>query len=151
MKLPSFDPTSNKQISSDPIMTFAINHSNGNLTRVQEFAAGGMWPRQFSISNDGSMIAVGLQKDGRVVILDRDVQTGLLTEFRASIDVGNEPTCVVFKEEALSVPIDIMHTLESCSTLSCVLTEDQLHFRKCPRHRRSRIDYARPGPENHGV
>lgn len=82
-------------------MTFGVNHSNGNLTKVQEFPAGGMWPRQFSISNDGSMLAVGLQKDGRVVILDRDVQTGLLTNIRASVDVGYQPTCVVFKEEAL--------------------------------------------------
>lgn len=60
-----------------------------------------MVARQFSISNDGSMVAVGLQQDGRVVIIDRDAQSGMLTKYRAAIDVGYQPTCVIFKEETL--------------------------------------------------
>lgn len=82
-------------------MTFRIDASNGNLTKLQDFPAGGMVPRQFSINNDGSMVAVGLQQDGRVVVIDRDVQSGLLTGVRAALDVGYQPTCVIFKEENL--------------------------------------------------
>lgn len=90
-------------IASDPLINFSIDHTNGNLTKIQEFAAGGMVPRQFSISNDGSIVAVGLQQNGRVVVIDRDVQTGVLTRYRAAVDVGHQPICVIFKEESLWV------------------------------------------------
>ncbi|PSS02285.1 Lactonase, 7-bladed beta-propeller-domain-containing protein [Coniella lustricola] len=93
--------SSSAPIPSDPIMTFRIDTSNGNLTKLQDFAAGGMVPRQFSISNDGSMVAVGLQQDGRVVVLDRDVQSGLLLGVRAAVDVLHQPTCVLFREESM--------------------------------------------------
>ncbi|KAJ0113929.1 hypothetical protein J7T55_010173 [Diaporthe amygdali] len=99
LKIPNFDPTNSTEIASDPIFTFEIDHSSGKLTRVQQFPAGGSFPRQFSINADGSLVAVGLQNDGRVVVIGRDVETGLLTDFVAAADVGGQPTSVIFAAE----------------------------------------------------
>lgn len=99
LKIPNFDPANSTEITSDPIFTFEIDHASGALTKVQQFPAGGSIPRQFSISPDGSLVAVGLQNDGRVVVIGRDVETGLLTDFVASADVGGQPTSVIFAAE----------------------------------------------------
>lgn len=99
LKIPNFDPANSTEIVSDPIFTFEIDHSSGALTKIQQFPAGGRIPRQFSISADGSLVAVGLQSDGRVVVIGRDVETGLLTDFVASADVGGQPTSVIFAAE----------------------------------------------------
>ncbi|KAG6366260.1 hypothetical protein INS49_000436 [Diaporthe citri] len=99
LRIPNFDPANSTEIVSDPIFTFEIDHSSGALTKIQQFPAGGSIPRQFSISADGSLVAVGLQNDGRVVVIGRDVETGLLTDFVASADVGGQPTSVIFAAE----------------------------------------------------
>lgn len=99
LKIPNFDPANSTEITSDPIFTFEIDHASGKLARVQQFPAGGSFPRQFSINGDGSLVAVGLQNDGRVVVIGRDVETGLLTDFVASAVVGGQPTSVIFAAE----------------------------------------------------
>lgn len=99
LKIPNFDPANSTEITSDPIFTFEIDHASGALTKVQQFPAGGSIPRQFSISADGSLVAVGLQNDGRIVVIGRDVETGLLTDFVAAVDVGGQPTSVIFAAE----------------------------------------------------
>lgn len=91
------------EIKADPIITYSIDHSSGNLTRIQTFAAGGVNPRQFSISKDGSMIAVSLFSDEskKVTVIAQDVHTGKLTNQIAGLKVDGWPSCVIFKDENL--------------------------------------------------
>lgn len=91
------------EIKSDAIVTYSIDQSTGNLTKMQSFAAGGKNPRQFSISKDGSMVAVSLFSDEskKVTIIDRDVRTGKLTKQLAALKVDGWPSCVVFNDKNL--------------------------------------------------
>ncbi|KAI1638102.1 YkgB protein [Biscogniauxia mediterranea] len=95
----SFD-SSNGTIPSDPLITFSVDRETGNLTKLQEFPAGGQGPRQFSINAAGNLIAVGLQADGRVVIIERDVKTGLLKDFLAHANIEGEITAAIFYEDS---------------------------------------------------
>ncbi|KAI1481912.1 hypothetical protein K445DRAFT_320833 [Daldinia sp. EC12] len=95
----NFDPTNSTEIPSDPLITYSIDHATGELTKVQEFAAGGRVPRHFSINADGNLVAVALQGDGRVVILDRDVKTGLFKDYIAYADIEGEVTAAIFRED----------------------------------------------------
>ncbi|KAI1379500.1 putative isomerase YbhE [Hypoxylon crocopeplum] len=95
----NFDPTNSTEIPSDPIITYSIDRATGNLTKVQEFAAGGRVPRHFSINADGNLLAVSLQGDGRVVIIERDVKTGLLKDYVAYADIEGEVTAAIFGED----------------------------------------------------
>ncbi|TDZ13451.1 putative 6-phosphogluconolactonase [Colletotrichum spinosum] len=96
--IPNFDATNSTHITSDALATFAIDHSTGHLNFTQLFPSGGRIPRQFSINKAGDQVAVGLQSDGRVVIIDRDVETGLLKEFIANISIAGEVVCVIYDE-----------------------------------------------------
>jgi 6-phosphogluconolactonase (cycloisomerase 2 family) len=69
------------------------------LTFVQLAPAGGRFPRHFSINKNGTLAAVGLQTDGRVVIVERNVQDGTFGEFVAEIDVPGELTSVIWGDE----------------------------------------------------
>ncbi|ORY64979.1 Lactonase, 7-bladed beta-propeller-domain-containing protein [Pseudomassariella vexata] len=96
--IPNFDPTNSTEIISDAIISFSLDHATGGLTHVQTAPSGGRIPRQFSINKAGDMVAIGLQSDGRVVVVKRDVQTGLLGNFLASADIAGEVTAVIFDE-----------------------------------------------------
>ncbi|KAF7560606.1 hypothetical protein G7046_g3535 [Stylonectria norvegica] len=98
LTIPSFDPASTATIVSDPILTFSIDEATGGLTLVQETACGGKFPRQFSVNKAGTLVAVGMQHDARVVVIERDVATGLLGKFVAHADIAGEVTAVVFNE-----------------------------------------------------
>ncbi|KAI1170359.1 putative isomerase YbhE [Nemania sp. FL0916] len=99
LKIPNFDPTNSTEIASDPLITYAIDSRTGSLKKIQEFAAGGSGPRHFSINGDGNRLAVGLQGDGRVAIIERDVRTGLLKDFVATANVEGEVNAVIFSED----------------------------------------------------
>jgi 6-phosphogluconolactonase (cycloisomerase 2 family) len=60
--------------------------------------SGGSFPRQFSINNKGDLVAVGLQMDGRVVVIQRNVDDGTLGDFVASVDVAGQVTSVIWDE-----------------------------------------------------
>lgn len=96
--IPNFDPSNSTEIVSDALIIFSVDHGSGNLTLVQEYPAGGRIPRQFSINEAGTLLAVGLQADGRVVVIDRDVQSGKLKRFAATALVEGEVTAVIFDE-----------------------------------------------------
>jgi 6-phosphogluconolactonase (cycloisomerase 2 family) len=98
LSIPSFDPSNSTQIPSDSIIVHAIDHATGKLSFVQRFAAGGRVPRHFSYNKAGNLVAVGLQGDSRVVIIERDVTTGLLKRYIASTTVPGEITTVIFNE-----------------------------------------------------
>ncbi|KAH8663575.1 Lactonase, 7-bladed beta-propeller-domain-containing protein [Tricladium varicosporioides] len=70
------NPSSNQTISSDSLLTYSISPSTGLIDLVDEVAAGGSYPRQFSLNKGGDLVAVAEQYDGNVVILGRDVHTG---------------------------------------------------------------------------
>ncbi|KAI0437369.1 Lactonase, 7-bladed beta-propeller-domain-containing protein [Xylaria telfairii] len=99
LQIPSFDLNNDIEIPSDPLIVYSIDNKTGSLTKLQEFPAGGLVPRQFSINGDGNRVAVGLQGDGRVVIIERDVQTGELKDFVASANVAGEVNAVIFYED----------------------------------------------------
>ncbi|KAL0934822.1 extracellular aldonolactonase [Colletotrichum truncatum] len=97
-KIPNFDPNNSTQIVSDAMATFAIDHETGHLNFTQLHPSGGRFPRQFSINKAGDQVAVGLQQDGRVVVIERDVETGLLKDFIANISITGEVVCVIYDE-----------------------------------------------------
>lgn len=97
--IPNFDVTNSTAIPSDALINFAIDGGTGGLVVKQVFPAGGMVPRHFSINRSGDLLAVGLQGDGRVVLISRDVKTGLLEGFNASVPIDGDVTCVVFDEQ----------------------------------------------------
>ncbi|TVY25477.1 putative 6-phosphogluconolactonase [Lachnellula hyalina] len=99
--IPPFDTSKNHStalIRSDSLQSWAIDAQTGSLAFVQLAAAGGSFPRQFSVSRDGRLAAVGLQESGRVVIIERDVQAGTWGGFVAEVDVEGEVTSVVWDE-----------------------------------------------------
>lgn len=75
--LPNLYANNSTNIPSDSLATYAIQR-NGSLSFTQLWPAGGSFARSIDINAKGDMIAVGLQNDGRVVVLDRNVSTGLL-------------------------------------------------------------------------
>lgn len=94
--IPSFDTTDGTLVPSDTITSFSIDQKTGAISAIQRFPAGGDNPRHFSINKDGSLVASGLQGDGRIVIISRDAETGLLKEFVANAKVEVGVNCVVF-------------------------------------------------------
>lgn len=46
----------------------------------------------------GTLAAVGLQSDGRVVVVERDAKSGKFGDFVASADVEGEITSVIWDE-----------------------------------------------------
>ncbi|KAI1015112.1 hypothetical protein LB503_003933 [Fusarium chuoi] len=97
LQAPDFD-TSNGTIASDPLVSFKIDSETGHLTLQQDIPCGGRFPRHFSINKAGTLVAVALQSDSRVVIIERDAETGILGDFIAHAELEGEVTAVVFSE-----------------------------------------------------
>jgi 6-phosphogluconolactonase (cycloisomerase 2 family) len=96
--IPNFDSANSTQIPSDPLVTYSIDYDTGKLTLVNRAPAGGTVPRQFSINKAGTLVAVGLQGDGRVVVLQRDPATGMLGNIIAHADIAGQVNCAIFDE-----------------------------------------------------
>lgn len=96
--IPNFDPSNSTEIVSDAIISYSIDHDTGGINLLQSFPSGGSFPRQFSINKAGNLVAVGLQSDSRVVLIERDVETGLLKRFVANATVPGQVTAVIFDE-----------------------------------------------------
>ncbi|KZF19265.1 putative isomerase YbhE [Xylona heveae TC161] len=82
---------------SDSLATFKPQ-LDGSLDFVELAPAGGSIPRQFSISKTGEFFAVGLSDSSRVVILARDIASGVVLGPVAEIHIDGEVTCVVWDE-----------------------------------------------------
>jgi len=50
------------------------------------------------VNKAGDMVAVGLQMDGRVVVIERNVADGMFGDFVASMDVAGQVTGVIWDE-----------------------------------------------------
>ncbi|KAK5998606.1 putative 6-phosphogluconolactonase -like protein [Cladobotryum mycophilum] len=98
LTIPNFNPNNSSKIVSDPLINFSIDASTGALTAIQTSPAGGKFPRQFSINKAGTLLAVGLQSDARVVLIARDVKTGKLGNFVGYANIAGEITAAIFDE-----------------------------------------------------
>lgn len=76
--------------NDDSLATFAIG-ADAALTFKGLAAAGGISPRHISFNKAGDMIAVSLYVSAKMVILARDVVTGVIGNAIASIPVGVAP------------------------------------------------------------
>ncbi|KAI6711576.1 hypothetical protein JHW43_005854 [Diplocarpon mali] len=92
------DPSNGTALPSDTLQTWAVDDATGTLSFVQLAPAGGRYPRQFSVNKAGTLVAVGLQKDGRVAILERNVATGEMGSVVASVELLGEVSCVIWEE-----------------------------------------------------
>ncbi|MCX2583164.1 lactonase family protein [Pedobacter sp. MR22-3] len=68
---------------------------NGQLKWIETLSTLGKGPRNFTIDPSGKFLLVGHQYTNNVVIFNRDVKTGKLTDSGKRIDVG-APVCLVF-------------------------------------------------------
>ncbi|KAK3390956.1 Lactonase, 7-bladed beta-propeller-domain-containing protein [Podospora didyma] len=98
LSIPNFDATNSTELPSDPLVTFSIDKETGVLTHLQTFAAGGLIPRHFSFNKAGTLVAVALQGSSRVVIISRDLGTGLFIDYVATADIAGEVNNIIFNE-----------------------------------------------------
>ncbi|RKF78272.1 putative 6-phosphogluconolactonase [Golovinomyces cichoracearum] len=85
-------------ILSDTLQSWKIDQNTGSLTFQQLAPAGGRGPRHFSLNRDGTKAAVALNGDGRVVIYERNVESGDFGKMIASANVEGELSCVIWDE-----------------------------------------------------
>ena len=95
--LPNPDASNSTAVSSDSITTFSLNTS-GKLGFVQAWPTYGLFPRHFSLNPAGNLLAVGNQNSANVVVLQRDVATGLIGDVLAEAEVEGMVTSVVFRQ-----------------------------------------------------
>jgi 6-phosphogluconolactonase len=74
---------------------FAVDPSDGSLTRTAITPTGGKFPRHFAISPDGKAVLVANQDSGHVRIFGRDVESGELTDTGQVVEVP-APNCIRF-------------------------------------------------------
>lgn len=67
---------------SDTLVTYEVDLDSGELRLLQFSASGGKWPRSFSVSADGMLIAVGNQYStpGKISVFSRDPITGIISD-----------------------------------------------------------------------
>ncbi|KAI1659595.1 putative isomerase YbhE [Daldinia decipiens] len=67
---------------SDTIASYSVDFDTGDLALVGLTASGGLWPRSFAISKDGTLFAAANQHSvpGRLVVFARDPETGVIDD-----------------------------------------------------------------------
>lgn len=95
--LPNPDPKNSTAVPSDSITTWSLSDS-GKLSFVQAAPSYGLYPRHFSLNSSGGLVAVGNQNSGNVVVLKRDVATGLIGDVVSEAEIEGMVTGVVFGE-----------------------------------------------------
>ncbi|KAF3059420.1 6-phosphogluconolactonase [Daldinia childiae] len=67
---------------SDSIASYSVDLDTGDLALVGLTASGGLWPRSFAISKDGTLFAAANQYSvpGRLVVFSRDSGTGVIDD-----------------------------------------------------------------------
>jgi len=78
------------------IAVFAIDRLTGHPSPIQFISSGGIMPRHFALSPDGSWLAVANQNSHSIVWMRRDAQSGKLASNAQQSEQVNSPTCVVF-------------------------------------------------------
>ncbi|KAJ5661093.1 uncharacterized protein N7484_000465 [Penicillium longicatenatum] len=93
----SMNPTSSVEEYWDNLMVFEPMN-NGTLVRGKRVPSGGGFPRNFVFNKAGDRVAVALQSNHRVVVFERDVQTGEFGQILANITIQGEPNCLIWDE-----------------------------------------------------
>lgn len=75
------------------IVIYAINPSDGRLTKVGRHASGGEHPRNFAIDPTGRYLLAANRDTDNIVVFRRDRQTGLLSETGTELNVSM-PVCL---------------------------------------------------------
>lgn len=81
--------------SQSQIATFEIDQQNKQLKALACVATGGISPRDFSITPDGSFLVIANEASNNVTSLRRDSISGLLEPTGFSVKVGS-PVCILF-------------------------------------------------------
>ena len=77
-------------IPADSLLTFALAPQPGSPRLISATAAGGSFPRHFSLNAAGDRVAVAVQTNGWVGVFERDVRTGEMGRLLAVRDgLGN--------------------------------------------------------------
>lgn len=71
---------------------------NGTLVLKQMVLAGGRYPRNFAFNKGGDRVAIALQSQNRVVIVEREIETGVFGNIVSNLTVIGEPTCLVWDD-----------------------------------------------------
>ncbi|KAL8725455.1 MAG: hypothetical protein Q9166_007349 [cf. Caloplaca sp. 2 TL-2023] len=99
------DPKNKTSIASDSLATFSLTPPTApELPEQIAFSAltpaGGLYPRHFKLNSKGDLVAVGLQKSGRVAIFTRCTDTGVISKDPVADYEGlGEVTSIVWDEE----------------------------------------------------
>ncbi|MFC6340014.1 beta-propeller fold lactonase family protein [Pseudomonas sp. CCM 7891] len=64
--------------TANQILVFAIDPASGQLQEVQRRSVEGDHPREFSLDPSGKFLLIANQKSNQIVVVERDVKTGLL-------------------------------------------------------------------------
>lgn len=78
------------------IAVFALDQHSGHPSPAQFVSSGGIMPRHFALSPDGSWLAVANQNSHSIVWMRRDALSGTLAANAQQSEQVNSPTCIVF-------------------------------------------------------
>ncbi len=78
----------------DSIAVFKASFMDGSLTLLGHKSTGGKGPRNFTLSPDEKYLLIANQQTNNIVVLKRDVKSGLL-KYKTQIEAPT-PTCIVF-------------------------------------------------------
>ena len=78
---------------SNSIATFSIHRSNGQLAKIAVDSVLGLTPRNFSIHPSGKYLLVANQNSNEVVVFERNITTGLLTDTGSRLKLS-KPVCL---------------------------------------------------------
>ncbi|TQS33959.1 hypothetical protein Golomagni_05681 [Golovinomyces magnicellulatus] len=98
LSIPNPSASNTSAIPSDTLQSWKIDPNTGSLNFQQLAPAGGRGPRHFSLNKDGTKAAVALNGDGRVVVYERNVESGDFGKMIASANVEGELSCVIWDE-----------------------------------------------------
>ncbi|KAI9720733.1 MAG: hypothetical protein M1828_005524 [Chrysothrix sp. TS-e1954] len=96
--LPNRNPKNATAAPTDSLASYKLL-KNGTLEFAQLWPAGGSFPRSFQMNEKGTLVAVGEQMSGRVVVIERDAKSGLLGREVACFEGMGEVTSVIWGEE----------------------------------------------------
>lgn len=80
---------------ANSIAQFSVDN-DGALHQEHVYSTGGQGPRNFNITPDGRYILVANQNSDNIVVFQRDIETGVLTDIEKNIEIAS-PACIVFK------------------------------------------------------
>ncbi|MBC8035012.1 MAG: lactonase family protein [Chitinophagaceae bacterium] len=81
------------RMEANSIAVFSINPADGKLTLKGFHSSLGKTPRNFNFDPTGKFLLVANQDTNEIVILKRDIQTGLLTDTGKRVQV-EKPVCI---------------------------------------------------------